>query len=167
MNSRVSLYVAEEYFLTRTIYRNFFNSSEITKDFNLLADFDNVDNLTCAMDNVPADVVLIDVHLHWIKGLEFARDLKEKFPDTKIILIAAIDSIIILNKALALGVDAFILDETPMFKLLEIIKRVIKGEKCIDDFYTKYIYQRTMDIGNLCVCDLVNSLPMLKGKILN
>jgi two-component system OmpR family response regulator len=57
--------------------------------------------------NSPA-IIFLDNHLPDGMGMDFIKHIKNNSPATKIVMITAYDNISDRNKALQLGVDAFI-----------------------------------------------------------
>ena len=77
----------------------------------------------------PIDVVLLDISLPDICGLEVCKKILADHPNTKIIGLSnqAVQSVI--NSMLSEGAFGFILKEVPSFEILNGIEKVLQGEK--------------------------------------
>jgi two-component system, NarL family, invasion response regulator UvrY len=54
------------------------------------------------------DLVVIDADVAYLSGLETARLLKRRLPDTKIIIISAVEDAALASAAVGFGADAFL-----------------------------------------------------------
>jgi DNA-binding NarL/FixJ family response regulator len=70
------------------------------------------------------DVVLLDIEMPVMNGIEAGRLIKERLPATKLVYFAA--EVIWRSQALALGADAFVLKESPVATVIEAIRRVAR-----------------------------------------
>ncbi len=68
----------------------------------------NLTDAEAALRNDPPSVLFLDNYLPDGRGLDFIQVVKKKYPDTKIIMITAHDSVEERRRAYAEGVDFFI-----------------------------------------------------------
>lgn len=77
----------------------------------------------------PVDLVLMDVLIPGsISGLEAARAIKAKCPETKIIIVTSMPELSFLRQAQEIGVESFWYKEVQEQPLLEIMDRTMAGE---------------------------------------
>jgi DNA-binding NarL/FixJ family response regulator len=76
--------------------------------------------------NVP-DVLLSDIGLPGMDGIEGTRILKEKFPDMTILMLTVYDDDERIFDALCAGATGYLLKRTPPAKLLENIREGVSG----------------------------------------
>ena len=83
------------------------------------------------LDNgVEADIVLLDVSLTDMSGIDIARRLKTERPALKILTISADNTAETIDKMLEAGVDGFISKvETNPEKTVEVIRTVMQGQE--------------------------------------
>jgi DNA-binding NarL/FixJ family response regulator len=75
-----------------------------------------------------ADIVLLDIVLPDMNGIEIARRLKKDFPDLKILAVSAENSSAIVQSLLKLGIDGFISKrQSDANELGEAIRSVMSG----------------------------------------
>lgn len=83
--------------------------------------------LTTAYDLDP-DLILIDIQLQKIDGLEVTRLIRKVLPDTRILLLTIHDDNEKLFEAIKAGVNDFILKDTSSADFLSGLRRALKGE---------------------------------------
>jgi DNA-binding NarL/FixJ family response regulator len=77
------------------------------------------------------DVTLMDQRLGGGSGTETMVAIRAEFPRAKVIMLSTFDGDIEIKQALQAGALAYVLKSTPRSKLLEIIRNVHSGSKCI------------------------------------
>ena len=125
----VSLYVVDDYLLTRIAYRRYFAND---KEINLVGDFSNAAECIERMKTKQADIVLMDIELPNMNGIEATKIIKEKFPATKVIICTSYKNEQRILASLACGACGYILKNNLELNLKNIIKMVSKGEFCMD-----------------------------------
>jgi DNA-binding NarL/FixJ family response regulator len=83
-----------------------------------------------ALRVVPAkkpDVVLMDIGLPGMSGIDCVGDLKEKLPALQIIMLTVYEDTENIFRALKAGADGYLVKSSPPAKLLEAIRDVSKG----------------------------------------
>lgn len=74
------------------------------------------------------DVVLMDINMPVIDGIQAAQQIKALHPEIKIIMVSMLSDLPTINKALNAGANGFILKNTGSEDLLKAIKAVCKNE---------------------------------------
>jgi DNA-binding NarL/FixJ family response regulator len=73
------------------------------------------------------DLVLMDIGLPGMSGIEGLRILKERYPDMLLLMLSVYDDDERIFDAMCAGASGYLLKKTPPVKLLESIKEVIEG----------------------------------------
>jgi RNA polymerase sigma factor (sigma-70 family) len=95
--------------------------------FECLSDYGSAE---AALEGLPKDrpqVVLMDINLPGINGVECVRKLKQTIPQTQVIMLTAYEDTENIFNALAAGASGYLLKRTKSAELLEAIKDVLKG----------------------------------------
>jgi len=95
--------------------------------FRLSASFGDAESAIHELPKHPPQVVLMDINLPGMDGVECVRQLKEKLPDTQFIMLTVYDDGTRLFKSLMAGASGYLLKRTPPEKLFEAIKEVHEG----------------------------------------
>lgn len=83
-----------------------------------------------ALENLPGvgpDVVLMDINLPGITGIECVRQLKLKLPNSRVLMLTMYDDAEQIFQSLTAGADGYLLKRTPPAKLLDDILAVKNG----------------------------------------
>ncbi|MDP1675257.1 MAG: response regulator transcription factor [Bacteroidota bacterium] len=102
-----------------------FNILQNTKGFLCSGQYDSVEE---AMKKLPlVDVVLMDIGLPGKSGIEGARLVKRKYPDTQVIMLTVFYDDKNIFDAIVAGANGYILKKTPPPKLLLAIEEAVAG----------------------------------------
>lgn len=78
------------------------------------------------------DLVLLDLKMPVMNGIQAARKIQQTFPKVKIIILTTYDDDEWLFDALQSGVQGYLLKDTPSQRLIEAIKGTMQGETFLD-----------------------------------
>jgi len=106
------------------------SAQEENHPFRIVGIADNAERLSERISHLPGvDVIIMDYYLHGINGLDTAVNIKEKFPDIKIILFSMEESDVIITEAFSKNLDGYVTKSEGRQRLLDAIKKVFKGER--------------------------------------
>ena len=95
--------------------------------FRCLASFRTMEDALRSIDGQMPDVVLTDIGLPGISGVEGIRILKERHPELPIVALTVYDDDEDVFDALCAGASGYLLKNTPPARLLESLKEVVSG----------------------------------------
>ena len=121
---KISLCIVEDYLLNRVNLRHTLKQYE---EIELIGEFETAEECITALTSCPCNVVLMDLGLPFMNGIEATKVIKEKSPDTKIVVMTSHDSEDTVLAALSAGANAYCLKDTDESHLIEIIKMVNEG----------------------------------------
>ncbi len=78
------------------------------------------------------DVVIMDIRMPGMDGLEATKLLKERLPDSSVLLFTAFGERSLLSRGLDSGAKGYLLKEAPNDTLVRAIEKVAHGEGYID-----------------------------------
>lgn len=135
-NKSISVIIIEDFKLTRVGLRCALNSND---DINVVAESDNaVDGLELIKKFKP-DIVLMDLGLAGMNGIEATIQVKEISNSTKVIALTSHDRAEEVIAALTSGATAYCLKDIDPVKLAEVIRDVVEGVCWLDPLVAKKV----------------------------
>src|SRR5215472_7809770 len=84
-----------------------------------------------AFRNLKPDVTLMDHRLPDISGLDAMIAIRSEFPDARIIVLTTFEGDMQVQRALKAGARGYLLKSMPAKQMLETIRQVHAGKKCV------------------------------------
>ncbi len=98
----------------------------LLQDFNILSANSGIEALSLLEKGLP-ELILVDLVMPKMSGLELMKTLREKYPDITIVALTAIDEEETLDECRALGVTEYLIKGAlTSAQLRETIERIIK-----------------------------------------
>jgi DNA-binding NarL/FixJ family response regulator len=95
--------------------------------FKCISDYPNAEDALKALPQVRPDVVLMDINLPGMNGVECVRQLKTAAPQIQVMMLTVYEDTENIFEALAAGANGYLLKRTPTQELLEAIHEVHRG----------------------------------------
>jgi DNA-binding NarL/FixJ family response regulator len=109
--------------------------------FRCASDYGSAEDALADLPKIKPDVVLMDINLPGINGVECARRLKPQLPATQIIMLTVYQNTEHIFNALAAGATGYMLKQTPPAELLAAIKEVHAGGSPMSSHIARKIVQ--------------------------
>lgn len=88
------------------------------------------------------DLVLVDIRMPEMDGLELIRILRGNYPDLKIVALSAHEDELYVSEALKHGADTYVLKGVPLKELVGTIRRVMQGRADLPSEVTEPLIKR-------------------------
>jgi DNA-binding NarL/FixJ family response regulator len=98
-----------------------------TRGFSCVAGYRTMEDALESMGGVAPDVMLVDIGLPGMSGIEGIRILREQFADTPILALTVYDDDDRVFEALCAGASGYLLKNTPPARLLESLAEAVQG----------------------------------------
>jgi DNA-binding NarL/FixJ family response regulator len=95
--------------------------------FECAGAFGNCDNLVKNITDTKPDVVLMDIKMPGMDGIEAVRMLKSHFPEIKILMETVFEDDEKVFQSICNGAEGYILKNTPPAHILEAIQEIYEG----------------------------------------
>jgi DNA-binding NarL/FixJ family response regulator len=95
--------------------------------FRCVSHYANAEAALEALPNERPDVVLMDINLPGMNGVECVRRLKQALPKTQVVMLTAYEDTENIFNSLAAGASGYLLKRTKSVELLAGIQDVLKG----------------------------------------
>jgi DNA-binding NarL/FixJ family response regulator len=95
--------------------------------FRFATDYASAEDALADLPKVKPDVVLMDINLPGINGVECVRKLKALLPQTQVMMLTVYEDTENIFNALAAGANGYMLKRTPTKELVEAIREMQRG----------------------------------------
>ena len=136
IQNRISVYIVEDYLLTRITYKKAFQNFP---DINIVNDFESAEECIKALEKQPVDLILMDLGLPYMTGIEATKIIHRKYPNIKIIILTSHENDDEVLSSLASGANAYAIKDIDTNKLYNLVCTVNEGSIWIDPRITKVV----------------------------
>jgi len=119
----------------------------------------NGNQLLELLENVPADIVLLDMSMPEMDGLATIKRLRDQHPDVKVLVLSMLDSECYVRQTLEFGVAGYLLKNIGREELSAAIKLVDSGVQYISPNLTLDLLRKTNGVAPSAVEPFYNKLP--------
>lgn len=103
------------------------------------------------------DVLLLDMSMPGKDGLEILKILKDKKLSVKVIMLTIERSADIINSAIELGSDGYVVKESTTAEIVEAINTVYAGNKYLDKSLMNLMFEKHNDKTSVSIFDILSS----------
>ena len=100
---------------------------DFTPDFRCVESFGSMEDALEIIEEETADLILTDIGLPQLNGIEGTRILREKFPELPIIVLTVHGEDDKIFQALCAGANGYLLKNTAPARIIEAIREVLAG----------------------------------------
>jgi DNA-binding NarL/FixJ family response regulator len=101
---------------------------ETADDLAVCGEAETAADARAAIDLSRPDVVICDISLRRVDGIELVRNLRAHYPQLPILVLSALDEAIYSARMLALGVSGYIMKQASTDQVLASLRRVLDGQ---------------------------------------
>jgi DNA-binding NarL/FixJ family response regulator len=96
----------------------------------------------------PWDLVLMDLNLPELSGIECTRRMKELVPGLTIVVLTVLDQEVSILEAICAGADGYLVKHTPADQLLSRLREVMEGGSPLSAGVARTVLDLVRDIGS-------------------
>lgn len=119
------LIIADDHIIFRKGLRTILNELD---EIKVVGEASNGHELLDQLKHQPADIVLMDIRMPVMDGIEATRKVTERFPDVRVIALTMHEEIGYFNQMVEAGAYGFLLKKTNRDELQKAINLVMQGE---------------------------------------
>jgi DNA-binding NarL/FixJ family response regulator len=101
-------------------------------DFEIVGDVANAEQAFELLEHMHPDVILLDVRLPGVSGIEICRTVTERYPEMAVIFLTTFSDDNLVAQCIKAGARGFIVKDIERFDLKRSIRAVARGEAAID-----------------------------------
>jgi len=94
-------------------------------------------------------ILLTDINMPGMEGIHLCKRIKEKLPETKVIMISMYEENTIIHKSFKNGADGYISKGSPKKEMIKTIKKSLKGENYVNKKLVKEIKEDLDDFSKI------------------
>ena len=101
-------------------------------DFEVVAEAGDGEAAWSAVQQHQPDLLVTDIEMPWLTGLELAQRVRESAPSTRVVILTTFARAGYLRRALDAGVRGYLLKDAPSGQLATALRQVHAGGRAID-----------------------------------
>ena len=117
-------------------------------DFTVLHSFETAEEALPAILSNPPEIVIMDIHLPGMNGIECIKIIKEKKPGIQFMMFTIYENSDTVFQALEAGAAGYLLKNTPPSKILEYLKELYDGGSPMNAEIAKKLVLRFQQVAN-------------------
>lgn len=137
----ISVIIADDHIIFRKGLRTILNE---IPEIKVVAEASNGQELLQILKTQQVDIILMDIKMPIMDGLEATEKITKKYPDIKVIALTMHEEIGYFNKMIDAGAIGFLLKKTNKDELEKAIKTVIEGDNYFSQEFITSINKHTM-----------------------
>src|SRR5712675_3101736 len=135
---RITVLLAEDHQIVREGFRSLLKHEE---DIEVVGEAETGRQAVQLTRKLRPAVVVMDIAMPLLNGLEATRQIRKDFPDTRVLILSAHSDDVYVEQVAALGAAGFLLKQTSSHNLATAIREVQKG----NTFFSPSISKRVKD----------------------
>jgi len=141
----IKIFIADDHKLVRDGLRALFESQ---KDIYVVGDAGDGEQTLRGIKKYKPDIVLLDIAMPKMNGLEICNVIHDNFPEMKILIITMFNDEDTIFKAIDIGVDGFIPKHSAAAEVIKAIQTIAQGKHYISKSIPKSVINKLKDPNN-------------------
>jgi DNA-binding NarL/FixJ family response regulator len=114
-------------------------NDEIT--FKVVGAYPDCSQAVKVIEQTAAELVVMDIDMPGINGVEGVKQIKSVYPDVKIVMHTVFDDDTRIFDSICAGADGYLLKNTPPLQLIQSLEEVMKGGAPMSPFVAQKVFQ--------------------------
>ncbi|MDO8716324.1 MAG: response regulator transcription factor [Dehalococcoidales bacterium] len=127
MPNRIKVFIVDDHLIVR---EGITSILEIAKDIEVVGQASNAQETLSQISKLVPDIVLMDLKMPGVDGIQLTRLVKNKLPTCKVVILTLYDQYV--DEAMKAGASGYLLKDTTLEDLVDAIKRVYGGAEVYD-----------------------------------
>lgn len=140
MDNIITVMIADDHALMRQGLKQIL---ELEQDIAVIAEAADGEETVEKCQEIKPDVILLDINMPKMSGIEVLRRLKDIGVDTKIIMLTIHNEVEYLSETLNIGADGYVLKDADSSTLINAIRNVKNGDTYIQSSIANLLSKET------------------------
>lgn len=150
----IRILIADDHLLLRQGIRNFLS---LEPDFEIVGEAADGEEAIARAQALQPDVLLLDINMPKVNGIEVAKRLKELMPQIRILALTIHDDENYMMEMIQSGAAGYLLKDVEPSMMVQAIRRVHAGESFVEPSLTKKLFR------GITSREDVKNVPQLSG----
>jgi len=158
----IGVIIADDHVIFRKGLRTVLNEIPFVK---VIAEASDGNELLKILQKNPADIILMDINMQGMNGIEATKKITDKYPETDVIALTMHEEIGYFNKMIEVGAKGFLLKKTNKEQLETAIRTVFYGETYFsEEFELSMPKSKPKSKNNIAISDREKEVLKLIAK---
>lgn len=135
--------------------------------FEVVAQADSGAEALQAVDRLRPDLVVLDLGLPDIAGIELCREFRARYPDMRVVILTGSDEEDNVLSAVIAGANGYLLKQSSIREVVKAIGVVAEGGSLLDPAATERVARRIRHLGSSPEADPLAGLTPREHRVLN
>lgn len=135
--------------------------------FEVVAQADSGAEALRSVDQLRPDLVVLDLGLPDISGIELCRNIRARYPDTRVVILTGSDEEDDVLSAVIAGADRYFLKQSSIRDVVKAIRVVAEGGSLLDPAATERVARRIRHLGSNLEADPLAALTPREHRVLD
>ena len=132
------LVIADDHTIVREGIRSLLEARE---DFVVLGEASTGREAISKVEELRPDIVIMDVSMPDLNGLEATRQIKKRFPECKILVLTMYEDKESIRRMLQCGASGYVVKKSAVSQLFDAIEAVVKGDAFFSPSISKIVLE--------------------------
>ena len=160
---RIRVLICDDHELVRLGIRRLL---ETEADLDVVGDVADAASALVAVADLAPEVVVLDVRMPGISGVEACREIRSRFPATRVLMLTSFADDDALFASIMAGASGYVLKQIRGGDLVNGVREVAAGNSLLDPSVTERVLARLRG-ETLVAADVINDLTSQERKILS
>lgn len=115
---------------------------ELENDFEVCGEATDAQEALQRLPHSKADLVLLDLGLKGVSGLELIKSLKQKLPKLLILVMSMFEEVLYAERALRAGAKGYIMKTEPVDQVIAALRRIAAGKTSLSPAMTERLLDK-------------------------
>ena len=145
-NGPMRLAIVDDHELTRKSLQNVLSDED---DIEIVGEAANGREALLLCARLRPDLILMDVRMPEMDGLAATKEVKQRYPETSVMMLTMHENPDYLLEALKAGAAGYVLKDAPQEEIIEAVRRVRNGESPMDPELAVRLLRRLASEGEI------------------